>query len=112
MHQGVTEEEKMLFSGEESTASEQAGHLDTGLRVVQLLELGGIKDNKEKDIGIKESSTFVSNEEHNDGQAQGEIPSLVPLHKKPQETLPMDSEFEDISDVSDEGTPERDLPGT
>ncbi|XP_078369524.1 uncharacterized protein LOC144653411 isoform X2 [Oculina patagonica] len=109
--EGVTEEEKMLFSGEESTASEQAGHLDTGLRVVQLLELGGIKDNKEKDIGIKESSTFVSNEEHNDGQAQGEIPSLVPLYKKPQETLPMDSEFEDISDVSDEGTPERDLPG-
>lgn len=101
----------MLFSGEESTASEQAVHLDSGLRVVQLLELGGIKDNKEKDRGINESSSLVSNEKHEDGEAQSEIPSLLPLHKKPQETLPMDSEFEDISDVSDEGTPERDLPG-
>ena len=102
----------MLFSGEESTASEQAAHLESGLRVVQLLELGGTEDNSEKERGITESSTLVSNEKHQDGQAQGKIPSLLPLHKKQQETLPMDSEFEDISDVSDEGTPERDLPGT
>ena len=95
MHQVVTEEEKLLFSGEESTASEPAVHIDSGLRIVQLLELGGIQDSKEKDKSI-----------------QGEMPRLLPLQKKQQEGLPMDSEFEDISDVSDEGTPERDLPGT
>ena len=112
MHQGVTEEERMLFSGEESTASEQAVHLDSGLRVVQLLELGGVQGSKEKDKGVKESSALVSDEKHQDGHTQGGMPSILPLHKKRQEPGPMDSEFEDISDVSDEGTPERDLPGT
>ena len=111
MHQGIAEEEQLLFSGEESTVSEQAVHLDSGLRVVQLLELDGIHDN-DKEGTCKESATLVSNVEDEDGQPQEELSSQLPSHEKQQEMLPRDSEFEDISDISDEGTPERDLPGT
>ena len=109
LHQGIAEEEKLLFSGEESTAGEQDVHLDSGLRVVQLLELDRIYDQDER--AWEESATLVSNVEHEDGQPQGELPSHLPSHEKQQEMLHRDSEFEDISDVSDEGTPERDLPG-
>ena len=100
----------MLFSGEESTAGEQAVHLDSGLRVVQLLELDRIHD-KDKEGDCEESAALGSNVEHENGQPQEELPSQLPSHEKQQEMLPRDSEFEDISDVSDGGTPERDLPG-
>lgn len=98
----------MIFSGEESTASEQAIQLDNGLRLVQLLDLGGSQNDKEKDADIEESSNIVSNLKHEHGQVQGHLP----LHKKRRETLPKESAWEDISDESDDGTPERDLPGT
>ena len=98
------------MSGEESTAGEQAVQLDCGLRVVQLLELDRIHDH-DKERVCEEATTLVFNAEHEDGQPLEELPSQLPSHKKQQEMLPMDSEFEDISDVSDEGTPERDLPG-
>ena len=110
MHQGIAEEEKLLFSGEESVAGDQAVHLDSGLRVVQLLELDGIHDN-DKEIDYEEYATLGSNVEHEDEQPQEELPSQLPSCEKQLEILPRDSEFEDISDVSDEGTPERDLPG-
>jgi len=110
LHQGITEEEKLLFSGEESTAGEQAVHLESGLRIVQLLELDGIHD-KDKGIDSEEFATLGSYVEHEYRQPQEELPSQLPSDEKQIEMLPRDSEFEDISDVSDEGTPERDLPG-
>ena len=85
--------------------------MDSGLRVVQLLELDTMHD-KDRVRACKDSATLVSSAEHEDGLPQEERPSHLPSHQKQQETLPRDSEFEDISDVSDEGTPERDLPGT
>lgn len=83
--------------------------MDSGLRVVQLLELDRIHDQDER--AREESATLVSNVEHEDGLPQEQLPSHLPSHEKQQGMLHRDSEFEDISDVSDEGTPERDLPG-
>ena len=102
--------ETLLFSGEESSPSKRAVHLENGLRVVQLLDLGSCEKDKER--VTEESSTLNADEELKDDQNQGQVVANQPSLKKEDETLPKgDSEWEDISDISDEGTPERDLPG-
>ena len=104
--------ETLLFSGEESSPSKKAIHLENGLRVVQLLDLGSYEKDSDKERVTEESSTLNADEELKDDENQGQVLTNQPSLKKEDETLPKgDSEWEDISDISDEGTPERDLPG-
>lgn len=115
--QGAVKEEKLLFSGEESTTSEHGIHLESGLRVVQVLDLGESESDKER--SIRASSTVESSKTGNDGKTQGEHLGKLSKdsrrrgsHKKhSRESSPKNIGWEDISDASDEGTPERDLPG-
>lgn len=102
---GFAEESKLIFSGEESSSRKRAIHLESGLRVVQLLDLGSFETSTEEG-GPEESSTLNANETRVHGV------SSLPSHQTAQETLPKgESEYDDVSDISDEGTPERDLPG-
>ena len=116
---GVAKEERLLFSGEESTTSEHGVHLGSGLRVVQVLDLGESENEKEKDKLIPESSSVVSEVKAEDGSTEGKWVGELPKDSKRDASHPKclessrrkSSEWEDISDASDEGTPERDLPG-
>ena len=119
LYEGVRNEEKLLFSGEESATSEQSTHLESGLRIVQLLDLGGSESEKEKDQSVTESSMLVSSEQGGADKIQEELPGELAeefrrngSHKKKHTSSSKNSRWDDISDNSDEGTPERDLPGT
>lgn len=102
---GFAEESKLIFGGEKSSPRKRAIHLESGLRVVQLLDLGSFETSTEEG-GPEESSTLNANETRVHGV------SSLPSHQTAQETLPKgESEYDDVSDISDEGTPERDLPG-
>lgn len=103
--EGFAEESKLIFGGEESSPRKRAIHLESGLRVVQLLDLGSFETSTEE-RGPEESSTLNASETRAHGV------SSLPSHQTAQETLPKgESEYDDVSDISDEGTPERDLPG-
>lgn len=103
--EGFAEESKLIFGGEKSSPRKRAIHLESGLRVVQLLDLGSFETSTEEG-GPEESSTLNANETRVHGV------SSLPSHQTAQETLPKgESEYDDVSDISDEGTPERDLPG-
>lgn len=116
--QDVSKEEKLLFSGEESATSEQGPLLESGLRVVQVLDLGESGSEKEREKIVKESSMVEADKNGKIGKAQEERLGQLSeesrrdrSHQKRRESLPRNSTWEDISDESDEGTPERDLPG-
>lgn len=116
--QDVSKEEKLLFSGEESATSEQGPLLESGLRVVQVLDLGESGSEKEREKIVKESSMVEADKNGKIGKAQEECLGQLSeesrrhrSHQKRRESLPRNSTWEDISDESDEGAPERDLPG-
>lgn len=119
LFKGVAKEERLLFSGEERTTSEHGVHLGSGLRVVQVLDLGESESEKEKDKLIPESSSLVLELNAEDGSTEGKCVDELPKdskrdasHRKCLESSRRKSgEWEDISDASDEGTPEKDLPG-
>lgn len=117
VEEGVSNEEKLIFSGEDSSASEPGVHLGSGLHVVQVLDLVSSESDKEKEK-IAPDSSVPSKEPVGDGKSNSNSLSELMVqsnkdksHQNHPENLPKSSEWESISDASDEGTPERDLPG-
>lgn len=114
----MAKEEKLLFSGEESASSEQTTHLESGLRIVQLLDLGGSESEKEKDTSGGRSSSLAPTEQGGAG-TQEEISAESSEESKknngslvPRVTgLSRKTRWDNVSNTSDGDTPERDLPG-
>ena len=114
----MAKEEKLLFSGEESASNEQTTHLESGLRIVQLLDLGGSESEKEKDTSGGRSSSLAPSEQGGAG-TQEEISAESSEESKknngslvPRVTgLSRKTRWDNVSNTSDGDTPERDLPG-
>ena len=115
----MAKEEKLLFSGEESATSEQTTHLESGLRIVQLLDLGGSESEKEKETSGGRSSSLAPSEQGGAG-TQGEISAESSeesrknsgSHLKRVTGFSKKTRWDNVSNISDDGTSERDLPGT
>lgn len=102
MIQGIAKEEKLLFSGEESATSEQTTHLESGLRIVQLLDLGG-SESEQGGAGTQGEISAESSEESRKNNGS-HLKRVTGFSKK--------SRWDNVSNISDDGTPERDLRGT
>jgi len=116
----MAKEEKLLFRGEESASSEQTTHLESGLRVVQLLDLGGSESEKEKETSGGKSSSLEPSEQGGAGtheeisaesskESRKNNGSLILQHVT---DLFKKTRWDNVSNTSDDDTPERDLPGT
>lgn len=114
----MAKEEKLLFSGEESASSEQTTHLESGLRIVQLLDLGGSESEKEKDTSGGRSSSLAPTEQGGAG-TQEEISAESSEESKKNNGslvsrvtgLSRKTRWDNVSNTSDGDTPERDPPG-
>ena len=107
------EKATQLNSREESTDSDGTGkiHLGSGLHVVKMLDLGQCDHEKQ-------SSTLIPAEDIEDKQIYSKVATCTPVDEisfkasqRQNAEAQRGSEWEDISDASDQGTPERDLPG-
>ena len=89
------------------------------MRVVQVLDLAENENQQEKGEEVNgESPVEASTEKADDnteGQCVGRMSEEPDMDRSQQichESSPKSSRWDDVSNNSDEGTPERDLPGT
>ena len=89
------------------------------MRVVQVLDLAENENQTEKGKEVKGLSTIGTSKEQAHDNTEGlcvgnlsEEPSRDESRQTCHENSPKSSRWEDVSEDSDEGTPERDLPGT
>lgn len=94
-----------LFSGEDSSTSDQGSYLGTGLHVVQVLDEVGSES--EKDEKLVEGSCPLFKKPSDDGKNN----NISCEEVKQSEKFQTIGGCKYNSDSSDEGTPERDLPG-
>lgn len=97
------DEDIQLFSGEDS--SDQGIYLGTGLHVVQVLDEVGSES--EKDEKLVEGSSPLLKKPSDDGGNN----NISGEEVKQSEKFQTNGGCKYNSDSSDEGTPERDLPG-
>ncbi|XP_029195174.2 LOW QUALITY PROTEIN: uncharacterized protein LOC114960864 [Acropora millepora] len=100
------DEDIQLFSGEDSSTSDQGIYLGTGLHVVQVLDEVGSES--EKDEKLVEGSSRLLKKPSDDGRNN----NISGEEVKQSEKFQTDGGCKYNSDSSDEGTPERDLPGS
>ena len=99
------DEDIQLFSGEDSSTSDQGIYLGTGLHVVQVLDEVGSES--EKDEKLVEGSSPLLKKLSDDGRNN----NISGEEVRQSEKFQTDGGCKYNSDSSDEGTPERDLPG-
>lgn len=99
------DEDIQLFSGEDSSTSDQGIYLGTGLHVVQVLDEVGSES--EKDEKLVEGSSPLLKKASDDGKNN----NISGEEAKQSEKLQTNGGCKYNGDSSDEGTPERDLPG-
>lgn len=99
------DEDIQLFGGEDSSASDQGIYLGSGLHVVEVLDQVGSES--EKDDKLVVDSTPLLKKPLDDGKNNNFSGEEV----EQSERFLSNGGCEDKGDSSDEGTPERDLPG-
>lgn len=89
------------------------------MRIVQVLDLAENENQTEKGKEVEGGSTIGTSKEQAHDNTEGyclgklsEEPSRDESRQTCHESSPKSSRWEDVSEDSDEGTPERDLPGT